>query len=89
LWKRHVDSRVLVAESWPDRRGSATRWSTRYGPREASALKAAGADDEFRLLEHLAGLRNECAHADEEEPEHTEVRQLVDETAGSIDRHDR
>lgn len=48
----------------------------------AQTLSDAGeiTDDEQRLLEYLAGIRNKCSHASDEEPEKTEVERMLDET---------
>lgn len=36
-------------------------------------------DDDLRLLQHLSGLRNKCAHADDESPNNREVERLINE----------
>jgi hypothetical protein len=37
-------------------------------------------DDEQRKLEYLAGIRNNCSHATDEEPEKREVERLLNQS---------
>jgi hypothetical protein len=43
-------------------------------------------DDEHRLLEYLAGIRNKCSHASEENPSEAEVERMLNETSEFIQR---
>lgn len=43
-------------------------------------------DDDKRLLDYLAGIRNKCSHADEEDPEKTEVERMLKEVDQFIQR---
>lgn len=47
----------------------------------AQTLHTAGeiSDDLLRLLEYIAGIRNKCSHASEEEPEVREVERMLQE----------
>lgn len=52
----------------------------------AQTLNEAGEinDDDKRLLDHLSGLRNKCAHKDEEDPTKSEAERLLSEAGKFI-----